>query len=67
MQTLFTVLTGIVTLIGVSIPVYFKWRKFKNESSKDIGIAPDAVDIESIRDRLRKRYRTGGEEVDEKE
>jgi hypothetical protein len=57
MNALITILTGIVTLIGAAIPVYFKWKKYKKAQSEKVTIASDNSDHDAVAQRLRERLK----------
>ena len=65
MNTVFALLAGLITIIGVAIPVYFKWKKAKDELSKNITIARDNYDLHEraskrVHDRLEAIRKSSG-------
>lgn len=70
MTSVIGILTGIVTLLGAAIPVYFKWRKLKRAEDEKIKIAGDSdlhgVVSKRVQDRI-KIIRKGRDNGAEKE
>lgn len=58
LTTFFTVMTGIVTLMGVAVPVYLKIRKARNEDRKKVDIAADSPRHDAFIDGMRERLKT---------
>lgn len=61
METLFTILAGVVGLIGTAIPVYFTWKKYHDKQKKEVNIAADNVARrDRFLERVRKRKKASG-------
>ena len=61
MATLFAILTGVLGLIGAGIPVYFKWKKYRNADKSEVHIAADNVARrDRFLERVRKRKKNNG-------
>ena len=58
MISIIGILTGIVTLLGAAIPVYFKWKKLKKAQNEKIKVAGDSdlhgVVSKRMQDRIKK-------------
>jgi N-acetylglucosamine-6-phosphate deacetylase len=49
------VATGIVTILGLAIPLFYKWRRLQNEENSKVSVAPDSPKRNAFVERMRKR------------
>ena len=68
MISIIGILTGIVTLLGAAVPVYFKYRKLKKVQNEKIKVADDsglhAAVSKRVHDRIKnlRKGRSNGTE-----